>query len=179
MFSKIPWSILLRYGLPTLFAAFIAFKIITYWIGVGESNVQIEWERERQAYAAEVQRLKDVITARERQHRTETDAINTRLADAEASYAADIANVRGQYAISLRRSDDRAAIYERLSDSGATERANLASYAAQLDRSLVEGRQVVGELRSTLVQRDRQLIQLGEQLQADRRLINEAPTLAQ
>lgn len=176
MWSKVPWSILLRYGLPALFAVFIVFKVVSSLIDHGKAEVQKEWDasdaKKAAEYAAELVRLNEDRIARERQHRTETDEIRNRIIENEAVYAADLAAVRGKYAVRVRESQDRAQVYERLSDSGATERANLASYAAQLDRSLVEGRQVVGELRATVVQRDRQLVELGSQLQVDRTLVN-------
>lgn len=167
----IPWSALLKYGLPLLFAVFIIHRVVSYWINEGEENIQAKWDAAEKAYTKDIDALKVEINARERNHRTKANEISSRLAEAETKYAAELAGLRGSYTLRVRESTDRAKTYERMSESGATERANLASYAAQLDRSLVEGRQVVGELRSTLIQRDQQLIEVGKQLQADRELI--------
>ena len=172
MWAKIPWSLIVRFGLPALVAGFLIFKVIGFFIDVGEKNVQTKWDADLRARGEMIAKLKDKIAGLETQHRMETDAIRNRLADAETSHARELATLRGSYTLRLRESEDRAGIYLRLSEAGATQRANLASYAAQLDRSVVEGRQVVEELRATVVQRDRQLIALGEQLHADRRLIN-------
>ena len=170
MWSKIPWSILIRYGLPALFAVFIVFKVITHLIGVGEANVHREWDLEKAKHQAELVRLNEEKLARERQHRTESDEIRNRIIESQTVLAADLAALRSQHAFGLRESAERAQVYQRMSDAGATQQANLASHAAQLDRSLVEGRQVVGELRATLVQRDRDLRSLGEQLRVDREI---------
>ena len=82
-----------------------------------------------------------------------------------------IAAVHAEYVDRLHESDSRAGTYQRLSQGAAAERASLASYAAQLDRSLTEGRSLVRELRETVRLRDEQLIVLGKQLENDRSLL--------
>jgi hypothetical protein len=168
---RIPWSSLLKYGLPALVVGFLLFKIATGLINYGAGKVQAEWDKDIAAHNKEVARLEKEIADNERTHRQEARQISDRLADAQATYAADIAALRNAAAQRMRESADRAEVYEYLSDSGAVERANLASYAAQLDRSLVQGRQLVGELRATVVQRDEQILGLAEQIHSDRRLI--------
>lgn len=166
-----PWFTVAKFAVPALFLTGGAFWVADSLIDHGKAKVQEKWDADVQAHEDEIERLKNEIAQKERAHRAAIQEVKDRLGSAELRYAADLATLRGSYAGKLRESEDRAAVYERLSEAGATERANLASYAAQLDRSLVEGRQVVGELRATVVQRDSQLRALGEQLRADRELI--------
>lgn len=168
----LPWWSLIKYGAPAILLSLAAVWAVDSLIGVGEDRIQVRWDADVEAHRQEVERLKNVIAKRQNTHREEVRSLTNELASAELRHASDIAAIRSSFAIRLRESEDRARIYEHLANSGATGRANLASYAAQLDRSLVEGRQVVGELRATVVQRDDQLRSLGRQLEADRRLIN-------
>lgn len=169
----LPWTLILRYGLPALAVAGALFWAANFLIGIGEANIQEKWDADVAAHEAEVDRLEAIIAQKEVEHRAETRRISDELVETQTKFAAELAALRIDFGDRLRESDSRAEIYQRLADSGATQRANLASYAAQLDRSLVEGRQVVGELRATIVQRDRQLRLLGQQITADRELISE------
>lgn len=168
----VPWGAVLKYGLPAILLAIAATWVTNSLIDIGEARIQAKWDADVENHQKEVERLKNELAERQETHRERVRTLNNALASAELRHASDIAALRSSYALRLRESEDRADIYQRLADSGSVGRANLASYAAQLDRSLVEGRQVVEELRATVIQRDDQLRALGRQLEEDRRLIN-------
>ena len=64
----------------------------------------------------------------------------------------------------MRNHQERAELYKRKAEGSEVERGSLASHAAELDRSLEEGRRVVKDLRTTVEQRDTELILLGTHL---------------
>lgn len=144
----------------------------TYSLGSssGEASVQKKWDDQKIADLREANRLKDENALKEAKHRTEVDDLQKELRDAKSSHESELARIDAEYADRLRKSEGRAAIYQRQAEGGAAQCRSLASHAARLDASLEEGRQLVEELRATLGLRDRQLIQLGEQIKADRRL---------
>jgi hypothetical protein len=171
-----PWSLIKKWvlnGLPVIILVIVAAAIYNYGSKQGAADVQAAWNADKLQHVLEVELLQERIASNESLHRAQTAAIADDLAQAEANYARQLASIEHSYALRLRNSADRGAIYERMSSAGAAERSYLASHAAELDRSLEQGRRLVGELRSTLIQRDEQLRRLGEQLHADRQLMEE------
>jgi hypothetical protein len=162
---------ILKYGVPALILAGGAYWVVDSLIDVGEARVQAKWDKDIAERNSKIRELEQKVKRNERAYRAEVDVIEAKVVSDNLAYERKLADSRIALAGQLRRSEGRAAFYVNLSEAGATERANLASYAAQLDRSLVEGRQVVEELRATVVQRDSQLRAVGEQLEADRKLI--------
>jgi hypothetical protein len=150
-----------------------------YWVyssgqSQGKAEIQKLWDDAKLEEAAEVARLEKEIADTEQVHRQESRKVADKLADSEIRFAGAIAALRGDFAQRLQQHSERATVYERLSDGGTAERSHLASHAAELDRSLEEGRLLVGELRSTLEQRDQQILGLADQIRADRQLIGGA-----
>lgn len=145
-----------------------------YFMGknAGENKVELAWTQEKKKLADEVIRLKDVIRDKQATHQDETDRVNKELRDAKTKYEKSLSDIRLASAERLRKSKTRADIYKRMSEGAESERGNLASHAAKLDRSLEEGRLLVGELQATLRQRDKELISLGSQIKNDRKLFD-------
>lgn len=76
----------------------------------------------------------------------------------------------------LRTIGQRLTYYERLASTSTAECRDIIERTARLDRSLEEGRQLVIRLRAELVLRDGQLIVVGKQLLADRKLVEDLHT---
>jgi len=175
---KMPFSLLkgftpIRWLVPGLGAIALAGTASYYLIDFGEKRIQAKWDADKLAHIAETETLKNEIKIRESEHRAEVRGINTQLAEAARRHSSELTALRIGFSERLRESEGRAEVYQSLANSGSAQRTNLASYAAQLDRSVVEGRQVVGELRATIIQRDEQIRALGRQITADRELISE------
>jgi len=166
------WTDLLIKSLPAIAIAIAGYMLYSWGEGNAEAEAEALRNKEKLAHQEQVDQLKEWIADNEERHRRESQRISDQLAAAELSHASSLAALHSGFALRLQQSDDRAEIYQHLSGAGTTERSRLASHTAELDRSLEEGRLLVAELRSTVEQRDRQLILLGEQLQADRQLIN-------
>lgn len=170
---QLTWVKLLTKGLPVLVA--LGFVLAVFLIGsrYGASRVQAKWDKVEQGYTKQVARLTKEKSERERGHRAEVGKITHALAQSQAAYAADISAINAGWAKRLSDSDRRAASYLAMSQGGPAQSTDLANHAAQLDGSLEQGRRLVGELRSTLEQRDQQIRALSQQILADRSLIGE------
>jgi phage-related minor tail protein len=138
----------------------------------GKAEIQSKWDAEKAAQTQATDKVAAAIAQKEKTHAQDTQRAADALDAASQAHAAELAAVRADAARSVQRSDARAAIYQREAQSGAAACSALASHTTELDRSLEAGRGLVGELRATLELRDRQLVQVGEQLMADRRLFN-------
>lgn len=157
-------------------AALVLVAGSLFWIyekGVshGESVVQAEWDKDtslRNKAMAALQSNYDLMQASNRQT---TQDLTHDLAEAKSQHAVAMANAQSDFDKRLLQSDKRASVYKRMSEAGSSECGNLASHAAELDRSLEQGRLVVTGLRETLRLRDSQLTSLGAKLLADRQLI--------
>lgn len=142
----------------------------------GKEVVQKKWDAEKKLYDTAIAGLKDHYGMLEAANRTKTEELTHDLAEAQKNHDVAIANAQSDFDKRLLKSQARADYYKRMSEGGSLECRNLASHAAELDRSLEEGRLLVRELRETLGLRDKQLIALGDKLQADRKLLTTTDT---
>ena len=134
----------------------------------GAESIQSKWNIEKLENEKALTRLREDAHLREQVHQQETQRISNDLAQANQKHAVAVATLDAEFAKRLSNSEQRATHYQRMSNSDAAERANLASHAAKLDRSLEEGRRLVQELAATVEQRDAQLRALAQQLLSDR-----------
>lgn len=137
----------------------------------GQSVVTEQWNQEKKLQDRAMQLLKDQYAVLEAGNRKKTEELTHDLAEAEKTHAVAMANAQSDFNKRLLQSDKRAAFYQRQTQTGTSECRVIASHAAELDRSLEEGRSVVAELSATLRLRDSQLTALGAKLLADRQLI--------
>ncbi len=166
------WSLLLKYGLPVILLAGVFYGIYSVGYQAGEDKIQNQWNQQKEKDAKLVAEEKSKIAKDQATHSQNNRTIDYELAQAEKTHAVDVARIRSDNVIRLRDSEQRASLYRAASESGAVERANLASYASQLDRSLTEGIGLVSELRTTVEVRDGQIRALGAQILNDRELMN-------
>lgn len=146
----------------------------TYFLGKshGEAAVTVKWDKEKRERDAASLSLVQKNKALEEENRRLSVKIEKELEQYEANYDTAIADARADFGKRLQLAENRAGIYRKQAESGAAECSRLASHAAELDRSLEEGRGLVQELRETIRLRDSQLMLLGEQILADRALLN-------
>ena len=114
--------------------------------------------------------LENQIKEREKIYYEDIQTINLELQKTQDQYEMYIASLSGSYDSELLKHKQRAELYQRAASAGEAKSKRLASYAARLDRSLTEGRQVVKELRATLIQRDNQIKQLADYIRTSRKL---------
>ena len=162
---------LVKVGVPILIA--LGVILLLYWIGdsiystgkqAGIDEVSKEWTQERLAYQDEILRIKTLNAGLEQDFENREAEVNKELRNVKASYERTLASNASEHAARLRNHQERADLYERKAQGSEVERRGLASHAAELDRSLEEGRRVVKDLRTTVEQRDTELILLGTHL---------------
>lgn len=161
-----PWVILI------LGLAVSVYLIRDSGYDAGSADVQAKWDSEKEAHAKAMRSLQDKYATLEAKVRTDNQRNSDELAAQETAHAVALAQLNQHFAERMLKSDKRASYYERLAKGGAAQQADLARHAAELDRSLEEGRRVVAELSETVRQRDNQCRALGNQLVNDRSLFN-------
>lgn len=139
----------------------------------GEEKIQKLWDADVAAYEATMDELQKQMVFNEQMHREETRNLTDALANAKKDHAVALATLNAEHKLRLRESSERAGIYQYQAQAGAVEQRGLASHAAKLDLAVVEGIRLVNEFAATIRLRDAQLIQLGEQIKADRKLIGD------
>ena len=162
---------LVKVGVPILIV--LGVILLLYGIGVsiystgkqaGIDEVSKEWTQEKLAYQDEILRIKTLNAGLEQDFENREAEVNKELRNVKASYERTLASNASEHAARLRNHQERADLYERKAQGSEVERRGLASHAAELDRSLEEGRRVVKDLRTTVEQRDTELILLGTHL---------------
>lgn len=150
---------------------------MTYHSGYkhGHTKVLKQWAAEQKVRNDALLVLTGKIHQQELANRQESTRIAEQLRKSEVQHEEAVAALNAERAQRLRLSAERASGYQRLAEAGPAERRGLASHAAELDRSLEEGRSLVGELAAALGQREQQLKLLGAQITEDRKLLGEAP----
>ena len=162
------WAAGIAFGLALVIAA------VCYFSGVsqGEKNITALWETDKRQQLDAILLLKGKIGQRESDHRRQSDFVANELRQSETNYEKAVAALNAERAKRLRISAERAEIYKRLAEAGPDQSGRLAGYAAELDRSLEEGRSLVGELKETLGQREAGLRLLGTQIKNDRKVLD-------
>lgn len=151
--------------------ALILFGAFSLGSSSGSNKVQLAWDTENQQRDKATSDLKEKNARLETENQLLTQSIATEALKNEEQFQAAIAAVHAQYADRLRLATTRAGIYRQQAEGNSIERERLASHAAELDRSLEEGRYLVRELGETVKQRDRTIELLSRQIQADRKLL--------
>lgn len=159
---------LVKVGVPILIV--LGVILLLYGIGVsiystgkqaGIDEVSKEWTQEKLAYQDEILRVKTLNAGLEQDFENREAEVNKELRNVKASYERTLASNASEHVARLRNHQERADLYERKAQGSEVERRGLASHAAELDRSLEEGRRVVKDLRTTVEQRDTEIKLLG------------------
>lgn len=137
----------------------------------GNNYANTRWENKEKERMAQIEQFQISIRNMEAEA-NETAAKHEKiLTQKETAYTKAINDIASSYNTRLQQSAKRSGIYKQQAEGSDTDRADLASYAAKLDRSLVEGKAVAGELRETVKFRDEQLKVLGQELLNTRKLL--------
>lgn len=136
----------------------------------GKLEVQHKWDNEKLGYQEQIAELQRQVIIGQAIHAKKLKQVEDKLREADQTYTKAIAAGHREYNARLQQSEARSKVYQRAAEGSPVERDNLARHAAELDRSLEEGRSLVRELGETLRLRDTQLQQVGEQLINDRNL---------
>ena len=124
------------------------------------------------SHSQQIEKLQQDIQTASVIHTKEMQEIRDGWTEAQKAYTLDLAGIRAEYDSRLLLSEKRAGIYQRQAKGSSTEQERLATHAAELDRSLEEGRQLVGELKATIGQRDSAIRALGSMILTDRKFFS-------
>lgn len=154
-------------------AMFIGSYVITYNHGErsGGEAVYSLWGAENEKRDEAYQKLELELAAAKATHTLRQKELSDELATSTAAFQATLDGYRIDYDSRLQLATSRAGIYQRQARGSALEQERLARHAAELDRSLEEGRALVRELGATVKQRDRTIYALGQIILNDRTLL--------
>lgn len=137
----------------------------------GANGIQVQWDRDEKLRTAEINKLKGEIALKEKQHTKVQEELTLELSTATSNYNAALLTAYAEFADRLSTSEKRAGVYQRQARGSAAEQNRLARHAAELDRTLEEGRSLVRELGQTLRQREVTIRALGGIILNDRTLL--------
>ena len=170
--------------MPTLNAQFWAIVLLALIIGLGagavggnhygRKMVQADWDKQTSEQNKKAVTASEGNRSKEQTHAIQSNEVSDNAQVSKQKYDEDIAAAQSGSDDRVRQSEARADKYRAMSQASAAEQKRLAEYAARLDRSLSEGRQLVAELRATLAERERTIHNLNQQINADRQLTGEA-----
>lgn len=151
----------------------IASYVITYKHGErdGSEATQKLWSAENALRDEAYKKVQDVLAETQAVHAKRQKELSNELATSTAAFEATLAGYRTDYDNRLQLATSRAGVYQRQARGSAIEQERLARHAAELDRSLEEGRGLVRELGETVRQRDRTIKALGQLILNDRTLL--------
>lgn len=146
----------------------------TYLYGshVGSSKVTRRWEAEKNIRKGIEANQARVIELNGLKHSRESKLVNEELKDVKEKYAKAVSDLGSEHSSRMLLSRERANYYSKQAQAGTIEARGLADHAARLDTSLEEGRYLVVELRQSLLKREEELRLLGQQIKADRNVLD-------
>ena len=155
-----------------VFSSVLALSLLSWFIySKGQGNIQEKWDKEKTEQALRIALVQDKYDQLFESHKLFSSQVAGTLKEKDEKYEKDISSIVAAHTDSLRKYKSRADTYQRQAEAGTAEARSLASHAAQLDASLVEGKRVAAELAATVRLRDEQLILLGSQIKADRAIL--------
>jgi hypothetical protein len=169
--------ILDKLGIPLLVGSLlVGSSILLFKFGEsqGSAAVQKKWDQAESLRAKEISRLQGQLALKESQHKEQMENITYELEQNRQRFEIQRTADELVYTARLQQSEMRANVYQRQSRGSASERDRLAEHAAQLDRTIEEGRSLVKELRATIGQRDGTIRALRLMVLNDRTLLNKS-----
>ena len=155
-----------------VFSSVLALSLFSWFMySKGQGNIQEKWDKEKTEQAIRIALVQDKYDQLFESHKLFSSQVANTLKEKDEKYEKDISSIAVAHTDSLRKYKSRADTYQRQAEAGTAEARSLASHAAQLDASLVEGKRVAAELAATVRLRDEQLILLGSQIKADRAIL--------
>lgn len=148
-------------GLIILTVITLLFKLI-YDFGYDACNEK--FISYKQTQIIKTLELENKYREQEKVYTEKTQSLVQQISESQESFTEQLNAIEQSYSNKLLESERRANLYKQMSSSSNNSSISLADYTARLDRTIVQGRQLVKELRATIELRDRQLKQCGEQL---------------
>lgn len=160
-------------GIALAIALVVAFGAAVKWgDSIGETRVRKEVAEERLSTSQKINDLQADLLAASAVHAKEMQEIRDEWSKSELDHLSNVAGIHAEYAGRLQLSEKRADVYQRQARGSTIEQDRLAKHAAELDRTLEEGRSLVRELREAIGQRDSAIRALGSMILTDRKFFS-------
>lgn len=138
--------------------------IISVIYQFGYYNCNKEFTLYKQTQLIKTLELENKYREQEKVYTEKTQSLVQQISESQESFTKQLTAIEQSYSNKLLESERRANLYKQMSSSSNDSSISLADYTARLDRTIVQGRQLVKELRATIELRNQQLKQCGEQL---------------
>ena len=168
MFKKI-----LPYILTTLGFCSVVVIIFLFGSNYGSNKITSKWNQEKLEYS---KRMNDALEAKAEAEKLAQKTVTIsedKLNEAKTQFTASLNAVSADYDKRLLDSRTRESIYKRQAEGSSSEQQRLAVHAAELDRSLVEGKEVARQLAATVRLRDAEIIALANVIRAYETMLKE------
>ena len=163
VFNAIKPKFLMYVGLGIILLAVI-YKFYMFSYNQGFETCDKEFRAYKQTQFLLVQNLENKYREQEKNYQSKTQDLVQQITESKEEYNRKLLDLERSYAYRLQQSEHRASLYSQMSTGSNNSKVSLANYTAKLDRTIVEGRQLVTELKAIIELRDNQLRQCGEQL---------------
>lgn len=157
--------------------ALLVLFLCGYSYKCGINNTKSKWDAEKAEVQDYVLKLENEYLFLIAEHERSVEELEEEARRNKEEFEAALVRANDAYTDRLRSTEQRASVYQRQAQADATERRNLANHAAELDRTLEEGRHLVRQLRTTLRQRELEIGRLGQQILLDRSTLEKADSV--
>lgn len=160
-------------GIALAVALVVAFGVAIKWgEHIGATDIRKEVAENELARSKVITKLQDDLAEAVANHSKEMTEIQDEYNQAQLRHSLAVDALQRDADKRLQLSETRANVYKRQSHGSSVEQERLAKHAAELDRTLEEGRHLVAELREAIRQRDDAIRALGSMILTDRKLFS-------
>ena len=147
--------------LTSLFAIVGLFGIILMQYSLITGSYNAGYDACQSKYREELLKQQVENQQKEQAFNETINNLTVNLTETRIRYENTVNKLKSTHANELLKSEQRAELYKRYSETDKAKQRALAEHTARLDRSLTEGRELVKQLTETIRTRDAQLRALG------------------
>lgn len=147
--------------LTSLFAIVGLFGIILMQYSLITGSYNAGYDACQSKYREELLKQQVENQQKEQAFNETINNLTANLTETRIRYENTVNKLKSTHANELLKSEQRAELYKRYSETDKAKQRALAEHTARLDRSLTEGRELVKQLTETIRTRDAQLRALG------------------
>lgn len=147
--------------LTSLFAIVGLFGIILMQYSLITGSYNAGYDACQSKYREELLKQQVENQQKEQAFNETINNLTANLTETRIRYENTVNKLKSTHANELLKSEQRAELYKRYSETDKAKQRTLAEHTARLDRSLTEGRELVKQLTETIRTRDAQLRALG------------------
>lgn len=143
---------------------FSVYQFYSFAYDNGYEECKSQWDEYKQLQNEYIASLEEDYEKADQKYSQEKEKLVVQIYNNQNEYNSKLVALERDYSLKLHQSETRADYYQYLSQAQDSTVGNLANYTARFDRTIVEGQQVVRELRELIKLRDEQLRKCGAEL---------------